>query len=260
MFIGLALTQTPNQKGFFDKNGSELRVTGFDQWSIEKMGKGTYQLTMTGRPHAEWLKQGLDLKAKSLEMVASGDYKLISAELKGGVEFSSEKSGSNGRVEVKTQTATYTEADEKLVVSGGLVLDQTGEANGQVLHAEGSSGTVFLDRKGSDRDLIKSATLSGPIKFKLSGMREDDEAKKKVPFFVNATAGVLTYAKAEKKIVLKQNVKIDGNDPSIFGEISGVHTVTLFLSEAGEITKIVMEGDPGSTKIEQKSKGGGGGK
>ncbi len=256
--LSISQTQSPTQKGIFDKNGTELRVTGFDEWSVEKLPKGQFQLIMTGRPHAEWLKQGLDLKAKTLEMRATSDYKLIAAELKGGIEFSADKQGSNGRVVVRAESATYTDADEKLVVRGGLSLDQKGASNGQVLHAEGSGGTVLLDRKGTDQNLIKSATLNGPIKFKLSGMRDDEDAKKKLPFFVNATAGILTYVKSEGKVVLKDNVKIDGNDPSIFGEISGVHTVTLYLTESGEITKIVMQGDPGATKIEQKSKGGGG--
>ncbi|MEQ1932851.1 MAG: hypothetical protein ABL962_03080, partial [Fimbriimonadaceae bacterium] len=160
--------QKPTQKGFFDKNGTELRITGFKEWSIEKMPKGVFQLVMTGRPHAEWLKQGLDLKASTLEMEASADYKLISADLKGGIEFSSQRPNQD-RVDVRAESATYTEADEKLVVRGGLTLDQNSEKSGQTLHAEGSGGTVFLDRKGADADLIKSATLSGPIKFKLTG-------------------------------------------------------------------------------------------
>lgn len=240
-----------------DKTGKIYRITGVGHFLLSRQPGKKLKINIDGTPVvASWMAQGLELTAKGLELMATEDYKLLSAALTGGIVFTAKESGDVMTVEAPG--ANYTEADQKLTVTGALTLDRK-SAEGDRVYASGSGGTVFLDRNSTKDDLIKSAKLSGPVVFKLTGFRLDEETKKKMPYSVNASASSLTYSDSERQAILEGNVKIDGNDPTLFGSMSNVDRVVIKLSATREIDSIEMSGNPATTTFEQKTKTTGGG-
>lgn len=236
-----------------------MKITGWSDFNYSVLAGGNLRVTVTGRPFGEWPKQGLSLRSSEVTLVASKNRDLISADMKGGITFTSKKSG-----EVMTVTAPsarYTDADQKLVVPGSITLDRK-TANGDTVLAKGSGGTVFIDRNAKDADMVKSAELTGPIDFRMTSKRTDPETKKDTSYFVSAAGNNLTYSEANRKIILSGDVKVDGNDPSFIGTMSGVDRIEITLTENREIESVDLKGDPAKTVIEQKSKPptGGGGK
>lgn len=240
------------------QDGGGIVITGWDDWMIEMLPNKRIEIMVTGNPVATWPKQGIELKAATLVLTVTTDQKLISAQLKQGVTFTANKADSRQRIDVKAASAVYTEATQKLDIEGLFTLDTKASDTGEAFHVEGRGGTISLDRSGEGTDLVKSAQVGGRVKFKLSGARTEDDGKTKLPFYVNAGGDSLTYSRTSREVVLSGNVSLDGDDPSLFGDISGVNAVTITLSPTGSVRKIHMKGDPGKTRVEQKGKSGGG--
>lgn len=254
----LGMAAVAQQKDFRDENGTEFRATGWESFLVKRLPNKNISLEIGGAPVvAKWIAQRLELQASRLEMVATTDYRLVTAKLIGGITFIA-REDQNGNLTVKAPGATYTESEQKLVVTGALTVDRT-SGEGDTMHAEGKSGTIFLDRNSSRDALVKSANLTGPVTFSLKGSRVDEETKKKVPYLVKATADRLDYSDADRKAVLAGNVTLSGNDPTLFGEMTGVDKATIILDAAREIESIEFEGNPGKTKIEQRTGATGGG-
>lgn len=244
-----------------DEDGVLYRVSCAGKWGAStKRVDGNLRTTFTAESApiiVNWFQQGIEISGKSVTALLTKDTKLINATMSGGIRFKASKQKTD-TISISAPSASYTDADQKLVVNGALELDRK-MADGGTMHAEGSGGTVYLDREAKGDKLIKSAVISGRIVFKMSGTRIDSETKKPAAYHVNASAGKLTYNEADRKVTLEDGVQISGNDPSLYSTMKNISKVTLVLTESREIDTIELEGNPGETIFEQKKTTGGGG-
>lgn len=236
-----------------------IESAGKPKLSIARQANGQMKFTYQSDSApivATLYEQGLQVSAKQITFLLAKDNSLVSANMTGGIKVTSKKG--NDSIAVTASSADYTDSDQKLIVNGSIVLDRTG-ADASKLHAEGSGGTILLDRAAKGDKMIKSATIGGRINFRMTGMRSDEGDAKKSSYFVNASAGKLIYNEAERKITMSDNVQISGNDPSLVTSMSNVESITMTLTADRQIDTIELEGSPGKTVFEQKKTTGGGG-
>jgi hypothetical protein len=235
---------------------NHMKVTGFDSWSVKRQADNSWHIIakapVGGKVVADWIKEGNKLAANSLVMHVSKDYKLVTAEMVGAITYT-QKRGPQ-LVTVNAPKAVFNQTSGELLVTGVMELKRTDTSTGELFDVSGNGGRMLIST--DSQDPLEKATMTGPITFSLAGNRIEDG--KKSPFSIKGKAGHMDYMRAKREIMLSQGVTLSGNDPSLFGDISGVHSAVITLSETREVESIEMLGDPGKTVIEQKSKSGGG--
>lgn len=252
-----------------DENKQNLDVTGWKSWKVERLEGGKkLRLFVRAEPGgvvvAKWIKEGVTFQAAELEMVATADYKLISARLDKAIEFEANRPSAAGKgrqiLNVTAPAASYDAVAQIVKVPGKITLVRSDSATGERMDASGASGKITLSEKGKDIGMIQEAALEGPVRFTMKGTRiepgDEKTPDKKLPFSITGGGNRLTFSDVNKQIVFSGEVSLKGDDPFLAGEISGVDKATIQLNDKREIESVEMEGNPGRTKVEQKGGGG----
>jgi hypothetical protein len=238
--------------------GLDIEMSGQQLVETKRLPNARLQITISGKPvTVAWKSVGTTFTgAEVTAIVSEKNRALISAQATGGITFTAKRQGDT--VTVKAPSVSYLEATQRLDLGGAFTLDRK-TAKGDHVHATGTGGFVVLDRQAKELEMVKNAELKGPVIFKVTGKRLDSETEKEVPFYVNASGNLLTYSESTRKAVLSGNVKLDGNDPSIIGTMSGIDRLEITLTPDWEVDSISMRGAEGKTIIQQTTGGGGGG-
>jgi hypothetical protein len=245
---------TPAVQGGAINSDGKLEITGLDQWNIKKQPDGGYKLFVKAKEGAKvtanWIESGNKLVASTATIFVTKDWKLVTAEMAGGITYTQVKGPQ--KVSVSAPKAHYTQKTSTLDVTGDVHLVRTDSSKSESLEAKGTGGT-FLISESTDDPLIQ-ADMPGPITFHMRGLRNEDG--KKVPFNLNGKAGHLNYLRNERTITLSKGVTLSGTDPSLAGDITGVSRAVITLNKDREIDSIDMVGDPGKWVIDPKKTGG----
>lgn len=273
--IALIATRATSQGGsstpeIRDKAGN-MWVRGFSRMRSENLGGGKFKFTVSTtegkKLKATWSKEKIDIEAGGLECLVVLDktkaYRLQTANMTGGIAADFVRASSNAtskeeqKAAIRASSADYEGDKDQVVVKGNVTLTRTDPGAGQSMTATGSSGTIQLSEQGSSANAVKAATLNGPVKLTLTGVRDGDDGKP-VKYSLTGTGDRMVFNDVSRTIVFSGNVRISGDDPSLGGDISGVKVATVQLTKNGEIESIDLEGDPGKTVVQDKRKGGGG--
>lgn len=252
-----------------DKAGN-MWVRGFAKMRLERIGANQLKYTVstaTGKKlQATWTKENIRIESGGLECLVLRDkdnaYRLQTATMSGGIvaDFirasANAQSKENQTAKIQAASADYDGSKDTVTVKGNVTLTRTDPGAGQTMTATGASGTIQLSEQGASANAVKAATLNGPVKLTMTGVRDGDDGKP-VKFTLTGLADRMVFNDAARTIVFTGNVRISGDDPTLGGDISGVNVATVKLTKDGEIESIDLEGDPGKTVVQDKRKGDG---
>ncbi len=264
-YENLAPVQGPEIR---DKTGGTW-VRGWSKMRYEKQpgNKGRYIVRANPgkRILGSWKQEGMEIEVGDLDFIfttSNGTFDLQSATMGGTIEATFTRPSSNAAsktmqtANIKAGSADYSDTKSTIDVRGGVNLASNDPGSNQSMTASGSSGVINLSKPGSKGNVVQLATLAGPVVMKLNGTRRGDDGKPQ-KYDVNGWADRMVFNDAAHTVTFTGNVKITGDDPSLGGQISGVSKVLITFSATGEIESIDMDGDPGTTTISDKRKGGG---
>lgn len=253
-----------------DRAGN-MWVRGFSRMRSENLGKGQFKFTVASAPGkkllASWAKENINLEAGALECLVALDankaYRLQTANMTGGIVADFTRASANAQskekqsANIRAATADYSASNSSVEVKGGVTLVRTDPGANQTMTATGSSGVIKLSEQGTTANAVSNATLNGPVKLTMTGVRAGDDGKP-VKYALTGLADRMVFNDTARTIVFTGNVRISGDDPSLGGDITGVRVATVQLAKSGEIESIELEGDPGKTVVQDKRKGDGG--
>ncbi len=253
-----------------DKAGN-MWVRGWSKMHAERIGSNQLKFTVgaaSGKKLlATWAKENINIESGGLECLVIVDkdkaYRLQTATMSGGIVANFVRASANAQskenqtANIRAASAEYNGSNDTVSVKGNVTLTRSDPGAGQSMSATGASGTIQLSEQGASANAVKAATLNGPVKLTMTGVRPGDDGK---PLKYNLTglADRMVFNDAARTIVFSGNVRISGDDPTLGGDISGVNSATVKLTKDGEIESIDLEGDPGRTVVQDKRKGDGG--
>jgi lipopolysaccharide export system protein LptA len=273
---GLTATLAVSQSGqtkipeIKDKAGN-MWVRGYSRMRIENLGSGKYKFTVSTsdgkKLKATWAKENIDIESGGLECLVVLDktkaYRLQTATMSGGIVANFVRASANAQskenqtANIRAASAEYNGSNDTVTVKGNVTLTRSDPGAGQSMSATGASGTIQLSEQGASANAVKAATLNGPVKLTMTGVRPGDDGKP-LKYNLIGLADRMVFNDAARTIVFTGNVRISGDDPTLGGDISGVNSATVKLTKDGEIESIDLEGDPGRTVVQDKRKGDGG--
>lgn len=271
LMVGLATSQSSTQVPEIRDKAGNMWVRGFSKMRSENLGGGKFKFTVATAAGkkllATWSKENINLEAGALECLVVLDkakaYRLQTAEMTGGILADFVRASANAqskeaqKATIRAGEASYDGDKDTVTVRSNVTLVRTDPGAGQSMTATGSSGTIQLSEQGAAANAVSAATLNGPVKLTMTGVRDGDDGKP-VKYALNGFGDKMVFNDAARTIVFSGNVRISGDDPSLGGDISGVRIATVQLTKNGEIESIELEGDPGKTVVQDKRKGGGG--
>lgn len=271
--VGIAVGQTskPAQIPDIKDKGGNMWVRGFSKMSYKNLGSNRLKFTVSTlagkKLLATWAKENINVESGGLECLVLLDkdkaYRLQTATMTGGIAADFVRASANAASQekqtanIRAGSADYEGSKNEVTVRGNVTLSRSDPGASQTMNAVGSSGVITLSEQGSAANAVRAATLNGPVKLTMTGVRPGDDGKPS-KYNLVGNADRMVFDDAKRTIVFTGNVRISGDDPSLGGDISGVNNATVTLTKNGEIESIELEGDPGKTVVQDKRKGGGG--
>lgn len=264
----LASLAVAQQEFTFRNKEGTLRITGYTQVKFTRVAKSAdrvaFKLAAPNAITGVWTKQDLTLRAKQFEGVAARG-EIESALLSGGVVATatrpSKVQGQTQTVVAKAETAQFNGATNRLALDGGVTIDDEDQGTDSIFRAKGAQGWLVLtdaQEKGA-KGRIQSAALEGSVRLDLSSLRTVTEKgrRSQVRYTLVATGSrvdfkLLPSGENYGVVTLSGNVVITGNDPILFGQITGASKVVITLDSEKQPVDIESEGAPTTTTITQK--------
>lgn len=269
VFCVLALLASAGEPVFIQRSAQipdQTKISGWRRHLVNvKTGHFMFEAPAGSKIHAVFSAQQLTIDCGKIEGNWLGDPRnaqLENATMTGGVRaelsrHSQNPSSSQLQSTVVTgDTATFTNVGYALHVVGGVHVVTSDPGAEQSLDLTGSSADIELSKPHTSTRAVQSATINGPVKFEMHGMRtEASNAPKRVPFTINGVADRATFNDAARTITLIGHVHVTADDPAMGGD-QDVDKETIHLAEDGSVDYVEGEGNPGTTVIRQKGTGG----
>lgn len=268
---GIAVSQssTPVQVPEIKDKAGNMWVRGFSKMSYQNLGSNRLKFTVSTlagkKLLATWAKENIRVESGGLECLVLLDkdkaYRLQTATMTGGIAADFVRASANlaskekQTANIRAASADYDGSKSEVTVRGNVTLTRSDPGASQTMNASGSSGVIALSPQGAAANAVRAATLNGPVKLTMTGVRAGDDGKP-AKYNLIGDADRMVFDDAKRTIVFTGNVRISGDDPSLGGDISGVNNATVTLTKEGEIESIELEGDPGKTVVQDKRGGG----
>ncbi len=250
---------------FRDKSGN-MSVRNADSWLVEQLDD-KFRFLCTGKPLiAAWQRQGLEVRSARLSGEAasreSGETALLTADLDGGVEAalvrdSSEPGAdSKQRIRITGPKASYLASEERWTLPSGFDMTRSDPGAGQSNELRAGRGVVHMhpsSGRAEKRWPFRQADLTSDVRFKFVSRRRVAVANKPGQFesrqyTVQGRADRLTYEDSSGTLTLTGNVQLDGDDPTVMGELEAASAV-LTLDDRARVKRIELKGEPGRSRL-----------
>lgn len=252
-----------------DRQGQDdVVVKNYASFRVDRSGHFIFKAKTGDKITGIWNSQAMTLEAAKVEGSWSGNQKvgmtIETATLTGSVRAVAKRpSQQAGSSELQTtvvtgDSATFNNVGFALHVLGSVHLTNDDPGAQQALDATGSSADIELTRAHSPGRAVHSATIEGPVKFEMHGIRTDNSTTppKRLPFTINGVADRMLYNDTARTVTLIGHVHVTADDPTLGGD-QNVDRETLHLNPDGSVESVEGEGNPGTTTYRAKSLGGG---
>lgn len=246
---------------FADK-ANNMTLDNFSSWSSSFTKEGM-KFNVAGNPlRAAWKQQGMQITAKKLSGFAAkglaGRYSLSEGTTSGDVHAvftrasGAPTTGATQTVAVDSETMRFNAGAtaSRVDIPGALTLLNQDPGLGRSMKMTGSSGIITLPAAGGTKSIL-TADLDGPVRIDLKDSEVESGVRREYTVVGTANKMVLDNRGAQPVVTMSGNVKIDGNHPVLFAEISNVQQAVLTLNASFEPVSIDISGTPASTRLRQ---------